>query len=487
MKILSEQNKSNLLANGSNQNIIVSLNLDTKIEKSLSLNNEPVHYCFLLDISDSSQNNNECNIENSKLNKIKVVLKSFVENTLPLFRDEDKISLVVYNKTQYKIVYALGKNDEKEICARIDYFVKVLTQMVEAGTLDNKYNSISKALKATREDKLDTYGFNKNKIVVITDTKPSFCMDDFGMVVDREEDALNEAAIIASKNIALDCICLSNDTEEEQGDYNFAQKLVQAANGKAYIVEDIDAIKTNLSYSIKDSHESSRYNARLTLYFNSGVDVGDYYSMYHGNKYFGKMNIQQPNEIHKHRYFIIGLPELKDNTMYNFTLDVKVPTIITQEDRLRPGYKDPKQYPIILAKVEYDTMVDGKLIRQVVQDKVVINITEDIILAQQGIRGKIETQYKMLTIKKLEPEFIKANNECDHKKLRDLGSQMSRLYLEIGKHREAEDVKRYFMKAVNEKKLKTSEINNLVKTSSTVVIGTVEKIKNPFDDMIKNG
>ena len=50
-----------------------------------------------------------------------------------------------------------------------------------------------------------------------------------------------------------------------------------------------------------------------------------------------------------------------------------------------------------------------------------------------------------------------------------------------------EDVKRYFMKAVNEKKLKTSEINNLVKTSSTVVIGTVEKIKNPFDDMIKNG
>ena len=93
----------------------------------------------------------------------------------------------------------------------------------------------------------------------------------------------------------------------------------------------------------------------------------------------------------------------------------------------------------------------------------------------------------MLTIKKLEPEFIKANNEGDYKKLRDLGSQMSRLYLEIGKHREAEDVKRYFMKAVNEKKLKTSEINNLVKTSSTVVIGTVEKIKNPFDDMIKNG
>ena len=180
MKILSEQNNSYLLANGSNQNIIVSLNLDTKIEKSLSLNNEPVHYCFLLDISDSSQNNNECNIENCKLNKIKVVLKSFVENTLPLFRDEDKISLVVYNKTLYKIV-------------------------------------------------------------VITDTKPSFCMDDFGMVVDREEDALNEAAIIASKNIALDCICLSNDTEEEQGDYNFAQKLVQAAYGKAYIVEDIDA------------------------------------------------------------------------------------------------------------------------------------------------------------------------------------------------------------------------------------------------------
>ena len=96
MKILSEQNKSNLLANGSNQNIIVSLNLDTKIEKSLSLNNEPVHYCFLLDISDSSQNNNECNIENSKLNKIKVVLKSFVENTLPLFRDEDKISMFMY-------------------------------------------------------------------------------------------------------------------------------------------------------------------------------------------------------------------------------------------------------------------------------------------------------------------------------------------------------------------------------------------------------
>ena len=47
MKILSEQNKSNLLANGSNQNIIVSLNLDTTIDKNVSIEKEPKGSFFL--------------------------------------------------------------------------------------------------------------------------------------------------------------------------------------------------------------------------------------------------------------------------------------------------------------------------------------------------------------------------------------------------------------------------------------------------------
>lgn len=487
MKISSEQNKINLLADKQNQNVLVSLNLDTKIDKNLNLNKEPIHYCFLLDISDSSQGKSDIIDVNVKLNKLKAVLQSFIDDTLKSFRDEDRISLVLYDQRPYRIFLALTKNDREKICAQINNTIFTLTKMIQDGTLKNKYNNISQILKVTRENVLKKYGINKNKIIVITDTKPSFCMDDFGMVVDREEDAIKEASIIASQNIALDCICLSNDTEQDQGDYNFAQKLVQAANGKAYIIDDINDIKTTLSYSIKDSHESSRYNARLLLQFNQGVEVGDYYSMSHGNKYFGKMNIQQPNEKCNTRHFVIELPELKDNTIYNFMLDVNVPTVINEEERNNPNYKDPKQYVAIVATVSYETMVDKKLAKQEEKTRAVINITEDIILAQQGRKGKIETQYKMLTIKKLEGEFIKANNEENHTELLNLGREMSKLYLELGKHREAEEVKKYFTKAISGKKLKTSEINNMVKTSSTVVIGDVAKRKNPFENMIKNG
>lgn len=486
MKIEVNKNMNNLLANNASTNIIVTLDLNTSVENNSINDSEPMHYCFLLDISKSTREDNgfttqESNVSNNfnkmkKKERIKATLESFIKDTLTLFRDEDKISIVAYDEDVYNVFNGMTKNDSQTMSNRIDLLLKQ--------DLQSDYNNITKALKmGTRV--LEYHNYNKNKIIVITDTNPSFCQNDFGQLVDTEENMLNETKNIASKNIAMDCICLGSIEDIEQVNYDFAYKLVQATNGKAYTIEEPELIKMHLADSIRDSHNSSRYNGKITLIFNEGVTVGDYYSISPDNKYFGKMKIQEPNESIGYRHCIIELPELKDNTIYNYMMEVNIPTVITKEEIQSPKYRGAKPFGAISVKVEYETIENGKLEKLQEKTMIGVDITEDIILVQQGINAKINRYYKMATIKKLEGIFIKANQEQDAKVLHDSGSKMCKIYEELGMYREAMDIKQYFRKAMQGIQLRPIELNTMVKTSSTARIIEPPKRQKPKFNILR--
>lgn len=474
MKIKSDKNISNIRVINENDNIILSINLDTTIDSVKSLSNEPIHYSFLIDIS---SHNIDSNI---KKEKIKIILNSFIEDTVPLFKEDDLISVLVYNQEMYNLFHGVTKKDK-------NYMIERTNLLLEKVNFDDKYNNIAFALESVRNKVLLPKNYNKKKLILITDTKPTFGKNEFGKYLCTEEDVLNEAKEIAEQNIAMDCICIGSVNNMENGDYDFAYKLVQPTNGRAYTIDHPELIKIHLSDSIKDSHNSSRYNGKLTLLFNKGVSVSDYFSVAPENKYFGNMKIEEPNEDIGYNHCVIELPELKDDTIYNYMMKVNVPTIITDEEKSNPNYKGFKTRPIIKLELKYDAIEDGKLKTFNIDQLITVNVTEDIILSQQGIIGDINRNFKLATIKKLEREFIRANREGDMKTLYDTGNAMYKNYQELGRYDEANLVKGFFGRAIKGESLNSNDINLMVKTSTTArVIEDTQRDSSIFDSLITN-
>ena len=467
MKVISEISGACLYANKGTQNIKVSIDIDTTQDIKSSFTSEPIHYCFMIDISKLDGKSNLVNsMEAKNLNdfgvytkkdRLRTVLNTFINDTLYLFKEEDNISMIAYDESVYKVFTNQKKSDKENIKKCIDTLLNHKS--------DTDYNNISTCLGVAKnviDSQRDKYG--KNKIVVLTDTKPSFCENDFGKIVDTEENVIKATKEIVKLNIALDCICLGSSDEIEQGNYEFAYKLIEISNGRAYTIEEPELINLHLSDSIRDSHNSSIYNAKLTLMFNQGVEVGEYFSVSEPIRYFGKMETELVSKKFGIRSFDIELPELKDNSIYNYLMEVKVPTTCIDIDN--PRYKDGKVLPIMIAKLKYETINNAK--KEIVDKSynIEIKLTEDITQLDVH-RGVIEGHYQICLAKKYSDLFLDANRKKDLQKMREYGIETANIYEELGLYDEARTIKRYFTDVLKGKTLTQREMNVISKTSST--------------------
>lgn len=467
MKISMTPNKKYLFANESYKDVIVSLDLDTTLQNEQINNEEPTHYCFLLDISQATREEvvvnkyGEVSDDNSTITKkerIKLIFQNFMTDTIHKFDDNDIISLVIYDVYPQIVFQGCKKNQQKEMHQGM---VNVLKYEMKSN-----YNKLSFVLNQCIK-LMEFYKYQKNKMILITDTKPSFCRDEFGTVIDTEEDVLSAAKNVASKKISLDCICLGSMNDEEKGDYEFAEKIVQASNGVAYTIEDPNLIKLHLEDSVKGSKNSSRYNGRLILLFNNGVEINDCYSVAPINKYIGKIDIKEPTDNIGGRHCIIELPELKDDQNYNYLLELKVPTVLTNEEKQNPSWQGYKPFKTMVAYLDYKTIKNGKI--ETVKERIDLDlgITHDEFRATQDIKGNVDRNYTQATLKKYEKMFLDANKNKDLEALHRATMSMCEIYEEMGLYEGASMMKNLFNKFKSGIPLKPMEVNTVVKTSST--------------------
>lgn len=483
MKISVTSNKKYLFANESYKDVIVSLDLDTTLENEQINNEEPTHYCFLIDISQGTREEEAINhygqVDNSmttKKDRIKSVFDNFMKHTIEEFNENDIISMVAYD-VHPQMVFQAHKKDQQ---------IKMYEQMkkVLSYEMTSNYNKLSSVLDKCKSF-MEFYKYQKNKIIIITDTKPSFCRDEFGNIIDTEENVLVAAKKLASKKISLDCICLGSMNDEEKGDYEFAEKIVQAANGMAYTIEDPNLIKLHLADSIKGSKNSSRYNGRLVLLFNNGVEINDCYSVAPTNKYIGKMHINEPTAEIKGRHYTIELPELKDDTNYNYLLELKIPTVLTNEEKQNPNWQGYKKFKAMKAYLEYKTINNGKIETKREWLDLYLGITHDEFIANQGIEGIVERKYNQATLKKYEKMFLDANKNRDLEALGIATKHMCEIYEDLGLYEGSSMMKNLYNKSKSGMTLKPMEVNTVVKTSSTARATSVscERDASIFDEL----
>lgn len=418
---------------------------EVRIELGKVASNQGVDLCIVLDVSISmdaylditgrvrtgnfvkDEYGNDVPTFRGGRSRLDVAIDS-AKNIISMVRDIDNISCIIYSDNP-SILFKNCPGNKK------DYMKDMMDTICRARSKTGNNTNISSAIRAARNILVNNDDIKSKKILFLTDGVPT---------VDTEEDGIREGEYLADYDISIDCLGLGKDVK-----LSYLETIAAPSNGSCNFITEAYEVERLFMNIFEKAKEVIITNAKLKLTFSRSIRVTDHYRGTPENVYLGKIKLDDERSCE------INLGQIEKNQGYNYYFMM---TIAPQ-----PGYSGSLR--IAKAELEYKipALYGNKILS--VSQNLMIEFGDNEKLSKTR-NGKIESEYLLVEVKKLEREALEAESKKQHPIVIDRYQKIISIYRNLNNTVEARAYENVLEKYQREGKIPFEELNKATNSSS---------------------
>ena len=365
-----------------------------------------------------------------------------IENLVPMLRENDTLSLIVYDDNPHLIFKGLMKKDSERILRDLKKCYK--------------YKGNTNISAALREARLLLNEFSQERpkrMIFLTDGQP---------VGDTEENGIREGKMAAEYNITIDALGFGDDFN-----YDFIQRIAEPSKGRTNIIQTPEDAEQVFSRLFRNTQDVLATNVELKLKFSQQVRVTDHYRGVPENMYLGKVKMSPD------RTYTLNLGQLEANQRYDYYFLLTVPA--------QQGYTGTVRLFKATASYYIPGIVNDK---EETSKDVKVEFTDKPHLANE-LNGDVEKDYTQAEIMKLLREAEDFQKQGDNMNTINRYEQIIQKYRGLGSVEDADMYVKVLEEFKASGKITLSEINAARQKSSSKVSDS-GKLKPVLDESVED-
>lgn len=418
---------------------------EVRLELGQTTKSQGVDLCIVLDVSKSmnayldkkgavstgrfgtDEYGNRVELFKGGRSRLDVAVDS-AKNIISMVRDIDNISCIIYSDNP-SVLFKNCLGNKKE------YMNEQMDTIYQARYNTGDNTNISAAIREARNILVNNNDIKSKKILFLTDGVPT---------VDEEQDGIREGEYLAEYNISIDCLGLGRDVN-----LSYLEMIAAPSNGSSNFITESYEVERLFMNIFEKAKEVIITNAKLKLTFSKSIRVTDHYRGTPENVYLGKVKLGQD------RSCVINLGQIEKNQGYNYYFMINV---APQE-----GYSGPLR--IAKAELEYTipALYGNKTLS--ISQNIAIEFGPNEKLSKMR-NGKIESEYLLVEVKKLEREALDAQDKKQYAVVADRYEKIINIYQNLNNTTEARAYQEVLNKYIKEKRIPFGELNKATNSSS---------------------